>query len=64
MEGNCYFIVIIDDNTGNVWTYDVASKDIFFPVFKLWETSVDIETNLKLSNLQINGRDEYVGLAL
>ena len=62
--GNHYFVVIIDDNTRKVWTYDVTSKDIFFSVFKMWKKVVEIETRLKFSSLQMDGGGEYISLAL
>lgn len=64
MGSNRYFVVIIDDNTRKMRTYGVASKNMFFSVFKIWKKSVEIETRLKLSSLRMDGGGEYVSLAL
>lgn len=64
IRGNCYFIIIINDNTRKIWTYSVTSKDMFFLVFKMWKKRVEIEIGLKLSTLQIDSRDKYNSLVL
>ena len=62
--GNCYFVVIIDDNTRKVWTYGITIKDMFFSVFKMWKKGVKTETELKLSSLQIDDGGKYISLGL
>lgn len=64
MRDNCYFIIIINNNTRKIWTYGIMSKDMFFLVFKIWKKGVEIEIKLKLSSLQIDGKSEYVSLIL
>lgn len=64
MQSNCYFIVIIDDNTRKLWTYGVMFNNMFFLVFKIWKKSVKTETRLKLNSLRIDSGGEYISLAL
>lgn len=64
IRSNCYFIIIIDDNTKKVQTYSIASKNMFFFVFKIWKKIDETETRLKLSSLQIDSRGKYVSFAL
>lgn len=61
---NYYLVIIVDNNTRKIWVYGVISKEMFFPVLKIWKKGVETETDLKLSNLQINSRRKYVSLAL
>lgn len=42
IENNCYFIIIIDNNTRKIQTYNIISKDIFFSIFKIWKKSMEI----------------------
>lgn len=64
IRGNRYFIDIINDNIRKIWTYSVTSKDIFFSFFKMWKKDIKTKIKLKLSNLQIDGRSEYVSFIL
>lgn len=64
IRGNHCFVVIIDINIRKIWTYSIASKNMFFSVFKIWKNRIETNIRLKLSGLKMAERGRYFSLIL
>ena len=59
-----YRVLLFNEFTQKSWVLFICSKDIFFNTFKSWLKKVEIETQCKLECLRVDGRGEFISLAL
>ena len=61
MDGEKYFVTVIDDFSREVWVYVLKTKDQVLSVFKQFQVSVERETEKKIKCLRTDNGGEYIG---